>query len=130
MEFYKAIGSFDQWSLRSRDGRVISEKEKSKIIEMFPFRLPNKQPSTTEIGTSYVNMAKLIYDVPKRRFIGALDDKSIRKDIEIYVDNDEYYYIKIYSKVKGIVGYADVRSFYKCDQWYGLIKCIEEKIII
>jgi hypothetical protein len=124
MEFYKEIGTFDHYSLRNKNVKALSNREKSKIIEMFPFRLP--LPNSVD----HINPSKIIYDIPMRQYIKALDDKSTRKDIEIYVDDDEYYYVIVYSKGKGIIHHFDVRSYYRCDQWEGLVKLIEEKIIV
>lgn len=102
--------------------RAISDKEKSKIIELFPFRLP--VPNSVDS----INPAKIIYDIPHRKFLGPLDDRSVKKELQIFKDDDEWYYILVYAKVRPITGTTDVRFHYKCDQWEGLIKCIEEKI--
>lgn len=104
--------------------KAISDKEKLKIIELFPLRLPI--PNSVD----HINPAKMIYDVPVRKYIGPLDDKSVKKEIQILKDDDEYYYIIVYSKVKSITGFVQVRSHYKCDQWDGLTKCIEDKIMV
>lgn len=48
--------------------------------------------------------------------------KKYNVEIEIYSVKDEWFYICIYRKLN------EVTTYYKCDQFYGLIKCIEDNI--
>lgn len=53
--------------------------------------------------------------------------KSVnRVDIDILCDNDEWYHVRIIS-MNG--SHLTTHSYFKCDQWDGLIDCIKNEVI-
>jgi len=66
----------------------------------------------------------------KNFYVLTCGSSTNRVDIDILTDNDEWYYARIvYSSGSLPSGSSGFNHYFKCDQWGGLISCIENEVI-
>ena len=112
-EIYTKIDRFEINSTR-----YIPKTEMDIILDKFPLiRKPISTPSKVN-PSGITNPFKLI-----------IGKGYNRKDIEVNVDTDEWYYLRIYDRSSETTfGNAHMSKF-KCDQLDGLLDCIQKEII-
>jgi len=106
-EAYKKILSWHDG--KQADLRNIDRLERDKLIEVFVpiLKISGYWDGTLTCGSS-----------------------TNRVDIDILTDNDEWYYARIvYSSGSLPSGSSGFNHYFKCDQWGGLISCIENEVI-
>lgn len=114
-DLYQKVDYFDFGVINGRGAKELSPEQMDVIIKTFSgFRRPN----LVEIK-KYNLVRKIITSDDRNKLIYIPHNI----DISIYVDNDEWYYLRIAN--------PELRNllFYKCDQWDGLIECIKNEVI-
>lgn len=95
------------WPEFTRKNKSISEVDKKKIMDKFGFEPPRK-------GSGYSKPRMEYRPLPKVRF-----------SICVYEGVDAWWYVSIELQE---YGHSSGVRMYKCDDWDGLMRCIQDKV--
>ena len=135
-EYYKEVDldGWEEWVMSDyyTNRERFTTSEVSKLKELIPELdcYNDNNPVWLDNGVpSYFNYISCDSNVFSKKFDYTNNIGNISKHIEIYKITDDYYYLEFntYSYNETLV--STYVSYYKCDQFDGLLRCIEDNIL-
>jgi GH35 family endo-1,4-beta-xylanase len=128
-EYYKEVDLSEQEEWAMSDYYTNREKfttnEVSKLKELIP-ELDCYDDTNPISNFNYISCESNVFS---KKFDYTNNVGNIYKYIEIYKITDDYYYLQFHTHSYNETLVCTYGSYYKCDQFDGLLRCIEDNIL-